>query len=201
MLSALGAYCGKGDRLELQCVNSLQTGQVVTYRRRSAGALSIPCSLPVVVTHEIKPNQAGVKLTFGDDRERELVELKVAQPDRYKERLEFRTPDLVWHQWHGDADKTEFGFIVIVNSRIARNKQFGPRWLQRFDRTGNQVGSALDLDEEAKKVLGHDRLEGANWEGLGWFEAGKRLVLVHDEPNKVDDIPVALVVDLPSSWS
>jgi hypothetical protein len=155
--------------------------------------------LPIVVTHAIKPNQTGVKLMIEDDRE--LVELKVRQPDQYKERLESRAPDLVWHQWRGDNGKSELGFIVLLNSWMPSEKKFGPRWLQRFDSAGNQVGSALDLDEEANKLLGDDRVRDANWEGLGWYETGKRLVLVHDVPNKIDDIPVALVVDLPSSWS
>lgn len=39
-----------------------------------------------------------------------------------------------------------------------------------------------------------------DWEGLGWYEAGKRLVLVHDTPSKIDNILVAFVVDLPSNW-
>ena len=158
---------------------------------------------PVVVTHEIKPSQAGVKLMIEDDRE--LVELKVPQPDQDKDGWRFRAPDLVWHQWTSESGENELGFIVLLNSQTGRDlpgkQKYGPRWLQRFDRAGNQVGSALDLDEEAKKLLGDDRVRDANWEGLGWYEAGKRLVLVHDAPNKIDDIPVALVVDLPSSWS
>jgi len=159
--------------------------------------------LPIVLTHEIKPSQAGVKLVIEDDQE--LVNLKVPQPDQDKDGLRFRAPDLVWHQWRGESGESELGFIVLLNSQMARDfpgkQKYGPRWLQRFDRTGNPVGNHLDLDEEAKKLLGDDRLRDANWEGLGWYEAGKRLVLVHDAPNKIDDIPVALVVDLPSSWS
>jgi hypothetical protein len=155
---------------------------------------------PIVLMHEFKPGETYMKLTLDKDQH-ELVELKVAQPDRYEQRLESRAPDLVWHQWHDESGQTDQGFIVILNSWIPSEENFGPRWLQRFDRRGNQVGSPLDLDEEAKKLLGHDRLKGANWEGLGWYEAGKRLVLVHDAPNLSDDTPVALVVDLPSSWS
>jgi hypothetical protein len=154
---------------------------------------------PIVLTHEFKPGQTYMKLTI--DHDKELVELKVEQPDRYKDRLEFRAPDLVWHQWYGEGGESELGFIVLLNSRIAREKKYGPRWLQRFDHAGNQIGSPLDMDEEAKKLLGDDRLRDANWEGLGWYETGKRLVVVHDIPNVIGDIPVALVVDLPSSWS
>ena len=127
------------------------------------------------------------------------------QPDRDKDGWRFRAPDLVWHQWRGEGGANELGFIVLLNSQTAREipgkPKFGPRWLQRFDRMGNPVGSHLDLDEEAKRLLGDNRLQGANWEGLGWYEAGKRLVLVYDASDSIDNIPVALVIDLPGSWS
>ncbi len=157
---------------------------------------------PIVLTHEIKPAQANMKVTIEDDRE--LVELKVPQPDQDKGGWRFRAPDLVWHEWHGKTGESEVGFIVLLNSQTAHElpdkSKYGPRWLQRFDHMGNAVGDHLDLDEEAKKLLGDDRLRDANWEGLSWYEAGKRLVLVHDAPNRIDDTPVALVVELPKHW-
>lgn len=156
--------------------------------------------LPVVIIHQIMRDATGMKAVIENDLD--FVELKVPQPDQDKDGWRFRAPDLVWHQWHGESKP---GFIVLLNSqRLAElpgKPKYGPRWLQRFDCTGNPVGSHLDLDEEANKLLGDDSLQDANWEGLGWYETGKRLVLVHDTPNKIDDIPVALVVDLPSSWS
>lgn len=177
----------------------IEDGEVQAQVRRHLG----DPLLPIFVTHGIKSGEAGLKLAIEEDKE--LVELKVPQPDQEKDGWRFRAPDLVWHEWRSEGGENVLGFIVLLNSQTAREfpgkLQYGPRWLQRFDREGNQVGSPLDLDEEAKKLLGDDRLRDANWEGLGWYEAGKRLVLVHDTPNKIDDIPVALVVDLPSSWS
>jgi hypothetical protein len=121
--------------------------------------------LPIVVTHEIKPSQAGVKLIIENDLE--LVELKVPQADQEKDGWRFRAPDLVWHEWRGGSGEREFGFIVLVNSQTGRKlpgkEEYGPVWLQRFDRVGNPVGSPLNLDEEAKKLLGHDRLREGEW--------------------------------------
>jgi hypothetical protein len=181
----------------------IEDGEVQAQVRRRLG----DPLLPVVVSHQIKPGQTCVKLLFENDQEldQELVELKVPLPDREKDGWRFRAPDLVWHHWRGANGESKLGFIVLLNSQMARDipgkQKFGPRWLQRFDRAGNRVGDYLDLDEEAKKLLGDDRLRDANWEGLSWYEAGKRLVLVHDVPNKIDDIPVALVVDVPTSWN
>lgn len=159
--------------------------------------------LPIVFTHEIKPGETGGKRKVKNDAE--LVELKVPQPDQDNDGWRFRAPDLAWHQWRGQSEP---GFIVLLNSQrpaeLPGKPKFGPRWLQRFDRAGNPVGRhfdlAEDLDEETKRLLGEDRLKKANWEGLGWYEAGKSLVLVHDKSELHDDIPVALVVALPSEW-
>jgi hypothetical protein len=53
----------------------------------------------------------------------------------------------------------------------------------------------VDLDDVARKMLKDDRLRGANWEGLGWYEDGRRLVLVHDKSEGIP-VPVAFVIDL-----
>ena len=67
------------------------------------------------------------------------------------------------------------------------------RGLQRFTIAGKPVGTPLDLN---KGVPPH--LKRANWEGLGWFEEGKSLVLIHDKPP--EGPPTALIVDLPDDW-
>ena len=44
-------------------------------------------------------------------------------------------------------------------------------------------------------------LDDANWEGLGWFESGESLVLVHDKKNKLPDgNPAAVILPLPEAW-
>jgi hypothetical protein len=157
--------------------------------------------LPVIVTHELERGAAGLKVKIEDDRE--LVELKVPQPDAEEFGWRFRAPDLVWHEWRSTGNRREEGFIVLLNSQTAHKlpgkSSFGPRWLLRFDRSGNPVGSHIDLDEIAKELLTDDRLRDANWEGLAWYEAGKRLVLVYDKTKGIET-QAALVVDLPESW-
>ena len=59
----------------------------------------------------------------------------------------------------------------------------------RFDTVGRRLGVPLDLNE----VL-PESLRQRNWEGLGWYEAGKRLVIVHDSPPP--GIPTAYVIDV-----
>jgi hypothetical protein len=156
--------------------------------------------LPVILTHELARGAEGLKLKVENDRE--LIELKVPQPDAEKFGWRFRAPDLVWHEWH-TGDRKEEGFIVLLNSQTVRDlpgkSRFGPRWLMRFDRSGNPVGSHVDLDDLARELLKDDQLRDANWEGLAWYEVGKRLVLVHDKSKNIKT-PVALVIDLPKTW-
>ncbi len=58
---------------------------------------------------------------------------------------------------------------------------------------GRPVGSPVDL-----KKLVPENIKNANWEGLGWFEFGKSLIIVHDKPPK--GVPTAFVIDLPNGW-
>jgi hypothetical protein len=156
---------------------------------------------PVILTHELDREAVGLKAKI--EKDGDLVELKVPLPDEEEFGWRFRAPDLVWHEWRGEGEHTEEGFIVLLNSQTGRklpNKsEFGPRWLLRFDLRGNPVGSHVDLDKVAKDLLGDERLQNANWEGLSWYEVGKRLVLVYDKTQGIDT-QCALVVDLPSSW-
>jgi hypothetical protein len=156
---------------------------------------------PVIFTHEITPGETGSKKKVKEDTE--LVELDVPQADSEPDGWRFRAPDLVWHKGSGVADQ-DWGYIVLLNSQLHQERpgkaKFGPRWLQRFDRAGRPIGVHLDLDQVSRELLGDDRLRDANWEGLGWFEQGRSLVLVYDGPNRIDDVPVALVVPVPATW-
>jgi hypothetical protein len=124
--------------------------------------------------------------------------------------LRFRAPDLVWHKWTRFSGMREWGFIVLLNSETPPykppgtseepKKQYGPRWLQRFNMTGEPVGSALDLDTTLQEVLKTDELVDANWEGIAWFEPGKRVVLVHDEGGAKLAYPVAVILSIPQEW-
>ena len=68
------------------------------------------------------------------------------------------------------------------------------RWIQRFDQDGKQVGDPVDIEKSLPA-----NMQDLNWEGLGWFEEGKRLVLVHDDADDAGPTE-ALVIDLPEGW-
>ncbi|UCF04694.1 MAG: hypothetical protein JSV33_12320 [bacterium] len=104
------------------------------------------------------------------------------------------------------------------------SKTYERKILQRFDLEGNPVGKPLDLTNTTKRLLygvseedrtrmggkmaAHlDRIisileesswEQINWEGLGWFEEGVRLVAIYD--GYPMDPPFAFVIDIPAEW-
>ena len=119
------------------------------------------------------------------------TELEVPSPRGRPPRAQrFRAPDLVWHQGPGGC----WGFIVLLSSHNSLGKrEYRHHWLQRFSARGSRIGEPIDLD----RMMPED-LKGVNWEGLGWFEKGKSLVIVHEShpvPNAV-----AYVVQLPPQW-
>jgi hypothetical protein len=168
---------------------------------------------PVVLIHDLAVRDRLVKVRM--ENALAIVELVVPTPPNLSTSnippFEFRAPDLVWHEWTHDSGKREWGFIVLLNSETPayiapddpgkkRKKRYGPRWLQRFAMNGGTIGDPLDLDIEVAKVTGNDALTNANWEGLGWFEPGRRLVVVHDESKVKLDVPAAVVLQIPKSW-
>jgi hypothetical protein len=152
--------------------------------------------LPVIFTHPIAPRETGFKLKIDSDSE--LVELQVPLPDKDENGWRFRAPDLVWHSWSGDGSGVQNGLIVLLNSQLPRRRpdkaKFGPCWLQRFTTDGSLAGDPINLDDVCGATL-----KGANWEGLGWFEEGRRLIMVHDQSKNVAEAS-ALIVDIPVSW-
>ncbi|MDT7043044.1 hypothetical protein [Candidatus Nitronereus thalassa] len=117
----------------------------------------------------------------------------------------FRAPDLVWHQWDQMQNgKKEWGFIVLLSSestdsQLPPDERFKHKWLQRFTMEGRPFSGPLDLSDVIEKGSASDKnkLKKANWEGLGWFEEGERLVLVYDDKKAT---PVAFLVTIPNDW-
>ena len=109
----------------------------------------------------------------------------------------FRAPDLVWHEL-SRGGLENWGFIVLLSSKNAlSDRTFAHKWLQRFGRGGQPVGAPVEIQSLLPEQA-DAKLRTANWEGLGWFENGKKLVLIHDEPP--NGTPTAVVVDLPKEW-
>lgn len=71
----------------------------------------------------------------------------------------------------------------------ARAAARGSAALQRVSADGHRVGPSPDLTQ-ATPELGR-----RNWEGLGWFEDGQRLVLVHDQSWIGDAVALAIPLD------
>ena len=101
----------------------------------------------------------------------------------------FRATDLVWHQ----ISKDEQGFIVLLTSESSKNKGFTYQGLQRFTLDGQPYGDFIDLDDKVP-----DELKNANWEGLGWFEANKSLMMIYDSWPK--GVPHILTIQLKELW-
>ncbi len=151
---------------------------------------------PVIWIHDLKVDQAGITVKL--KAALRVVVLDVPKPAGQEPQAQrFRTPDLVWDHWDNDGDgKKDWGFIILLSSQNSPEDgkpEYMHQWLQRFTIAGKPVGTPLDLN---KGVPPH--LKRANWEGLGWFEEGKSLVLIHDKPP--EGPPTALIVGLPDNW-
>jgi hypothetical protein len=153
---------------------------------------------PVIWVHELTKGQTGLHVR--DDRKEGVVpqtislEVQEVGDEPPPQAQRFRASDLVWHELNKSTH--ELGFIVLLSSENSPHegkRDFRYQWLQRFDMEGKRVGPSLDLND----VL-PDGLRKRNWEGLGWYEAGKQLVVVHDSPPT--GIPTAYVIDVPEDW-
>ena len=124
------------------------------------------------------------------------VELEVERPDDGER---FRAPDLVWHRISSPVGSSgPWGFIVLLGSTDRADRSFSHSRLARFTIDGKRVGKPLDL-RRCKDIPPALRAAQTNWEGLGWWEPGRSLVLCFDrEPRS--QAPVAVVIDLPEAW-
>ncbi len=52
--------------------------------------------------------------------------------------------------------------------------------------------------KEIDSLLQAGNWENVNWEGMGWFEEGKSLVIIYDAKPK--DPPFAFVIEIPEEW-
>lgn len=162
-------------------------------RHRHIGRLAMQ---PVIWIHDIEAGEAGIAIK--SKTALRVVVLDVPKPVGQEPQAQrFRAPDLVWNQMDNDGDgKKDWGFIILLSSQNSPDQgrpEYRHQWLQRFTTQGKPAGMPLDLNTIVPTAL-----KGANWEGLSWFEEGKRLVLIHDKPPKGP--PTAFIVDLPNDW-
>lgn len=144
---------------------------------------------PAVVLHTLPPGGKGWRFKGEDPQPYDLVTLAPPAPSRHSdEPAGYRASDLVWHRVKHRGDE-HWGFIVLLNGEGGSDQVV----LQRFAKDGTAVGDPLDLTETLPAEL--RRLK---WEGLGWFEPGRRLVLVHD--SKAGSALTAAIVRCPKDW-
>jgi hypothetical protein len=147
---------------------------------------------PVVLVHDLKPGAKGMTIRISDAVN--CIRLDVPTPAGQEPQAQrFRAPDLVWYRsrsWESD----EWGFLVLISSEnFVETPQYLYHWLQRFDIQGRRFGEPLDLSRYVPAEI-----QGSNWEGMGWFEKGRSVVLVHEgEPNLA---PNAFILQLPTEW-
>lgn len=147
---------------------------------------------PLIVVHDLKPGTRATELKIRDAVS--TAELEVPRPLGIEpDAQRFRAPDLVWAKLNG-AGQSDWGFIVLISSQNSSDRpEYEHHWLQRFDLLGKPVGGPLDLARLLPPAI-----QTANWEGLGWFEPGKELVLVHEGSRSLP--PHAFVLALPEQW-
>ncbi|MCA9753083.1 MAG: hypothetical protein KC591_12890, partial [Gemmatimonadetes bacterium] len=175
-----------------------------------AGADCDSARLPRIVVHDLAPGARDVEL----GPETALLDVRLHPPllpghEPFAQR--FRGADLTWIELPDGSD----GFLVLLSSGAARLPPAGdaaecplpdpggsPRrwchkWLLRFDENGRPVGDPLDLDTRIPADLAYE-----NWEGLGWWERERRVVLCYDAPWRPDDpVPPILFLELPVEWA
>lgn len=148
---------------------------------------------PLIVVHDVARNARAGRVRLQDARA--AIELAVPRPEGQEpEAQRFRAPDLVWTRLPGKQGDNAWGFILLLSSQNGLPKPtFKYKWLLRFDQEGRPVGEPLDL---AKYLPAH--VAGVNWEGLGWFEPGRKLVMVHEDEPTVH--AHGFVLELPADW-
>jgi hypothetical protein len=150
--------------------------------------------LPLIVVHDVPRNRNVGRVRLQDALA--AIELTVPRPAGEEPTAQrFRAPDLVWTRLpQPSASGDGWGFIVLLSSQNGLPHQgYAYKWLLRFDMDGRPVGDPLDLAKYFPP-----NLAGVNWEGLAWFEPGRKLVLVHeDDPTARAH---AFVMELPQNW-
>jgi hypothetical protein len=153
-----------------------------------------PVWLPRVLVHDIERGEKALSISArGQGAPRgasRLFPLDTSGiPGTPARMASIRAPDLVWHR-----DRAGQPILIVLLSGRSGAGRHDLHWLQRFDLEGRPIGEPADFKPQLPPRLRED----VNWEGLGWFEAGKRLVTIHDTPP--GGHPTACVLDIPESW-
>ena len=153
--------------------------------RRGRAAQSL---LPLVLIHDLPARGRLGRLRLIDAVSTSELDVPTL-PGAGSAVQRFRAPDLIWTHIG-----SSWGFIVLISSQNPDpSPTFAHHWLQRFNLEGKRIGEHLDL----KRYVPEPR-RSANWEGVGWFEPGKSVVLVHESDSTLP--AAAFVLELPRDW-
>lgn len=177
--------------------------------RSKCSGTSIP---PFILVHDLAAGETRKRVLEGDASRIVILDVP-STPGVEPAAQRFRAPDLVWHSWK-EAGRDVQGFIVLISSGSAAAALPGSpeecpkssngvplrycyKWLQRFRMDGSRAGEPYELDQVFPQEL-----RTANWEGMGWFEEGKRLVLTYERSfdDGSPDLQEAFVLPLPQGW-
>lgn len=169
----------------------LKPGALPEEQRESLGGSALT---PFVILHRLPA--PGERLTQEQDPGARVIELQVeAIAAQRLPGQRFRAPDLVWHRQPGGA----WSWIVLLNSDAPPEQpsSHAHLWLQRFGLGGEPIGAPFDLG--AWLLLQKKSLQDeGDWEGLGWWEEERCLVLVDDTGKAKSHLAF---VPLPPEWS
>ncbi len=147
---------------------------------------------PLVFVHDIAPGARPGRVRWSDAVLHVMLDVP-RPPGEEPDAQRFRAPGIAWVRLP-ERGPDVWGFLTILASQNAVPKpEYRNHWLERFDLDGEPVGEPLRLEDMLPPELA-----GANWEGLGWIERGKRVVLVHEGDRQTP--PHAFLLDLPGSW-
>ena len=180
----------------------------IPLRARCSG-ISIPA---FVLVHDLAAGEVRKRVLEGDASRIVILDVPPT-PGVEPAAQRFRAPDLVWHSWK-EAGRDVQGFIVLLSSGAAAAAMPGSaeqcpksdngvplrycyKWLQRFRLDGSRAGEPFELDQVFPQEL-----RTANWEGMGWYEEGKRLVLTYERSfgDGSPDLQECFVMPLPEGW-
>ena len=136
-------------------------------RYEGAGNLLDRPIKPVICSHDAPDSPAALVCEDGQG----VTVLQV--PDTPDSSQSFRAPDLVWAT---DGES----FIVLLSSLNGATNEFRYKWLQKFTVSGEPLGEPINLCDDGYLPKNVRSGRGGNFEGLGWFEPGRSLILVND---------------------
>ena len=89
-------------------------------------------------------------------------------------------------------DTDDRSFIVLLSSTNVTNDEFRYKWLQKFSGSGEPIGDPLNLCDRGYLPENVRSGKADNYEGLGWFERGKSVIMINDYSRAATAVVIAI---------